>query len=127
LSSSALNTNILTPKINQPKTSKRSLRDFGIGRASITEGGVGLFLTVGAGVAAALVVWAKGAVLRRAQPYQCIFEFPLASGISVGTPVRIRGVQVRGRLARAGAWVGCALHSVVSLHVLPQVETSPLP
>lgn len=65
-----------------------------MGRASILEGGVGLFLLAGSAVAVALVAWAKGVATRRAQPYQAVFEFPLASGISVGTPVRIRGVQV---------------------------------
>lgn len=78
----------------------RSLRDFGMGRSSILEGGVGLFLLVGSGLALALVVWAKGVAMRKAKPYQAVFEFPLASGISVGTPVRIRGVQVSGR----GMW-----------------------
>ncbi|GBF93100.1 hypothetical protein Rsub_05711 [Raphidocelis subcapitata] len=72
----------------------KSLRDFGMGRSSILEGGVGLFLSAGVAAAIALVLWAKGVAMRKAQPYQAVFEFPLASGISVGTPVRIRGVQV---------------------------------
>lgn len=42
-----------------------------------------------------LVTWARGGKLgRRGRPYQCVIEFPLACGIGVGTPVRIRGVPV---------------------------------
>jgi len=119
----------------------RPLRDFGFGRASFWEGGVGLFVLTGVGetrgqggggrgregsvgralahrLAAAsavcgaaararqppssspgflfvLITWARGGKLgRRGRPYQCVIEFPLACGISVGTPVRIRGVPV---------------------------------
>jgi hypothetical protein len=75
-----------------------------MGKSSILEGGVGLFLLGGSALAIALVIWAKGVALRKALPYNAVFEFPLASGISVGTPVRIRGVQV-GRPA-AGAREG---------------------
>lgn len=47
-----------------------------------------------------LIAWAKGGQLgRRGQGYQAILEFPVACGITVGTPVRIRGVQVGGVLA----------------------------
>lgn len=47
-----------------------------------------------------LIAWARGGQLgRRGQGYQAILEFPDACGITVGTPVRIRGVQVGGVLA----------------------------
>jgi hypothetical protein len=74
-----------------------------MGRSSILEGGIGLFLLAGSGVAVMLVLWAKGVAMRKVHPYQCVFEFPLASGISVGTPVRIRGVQVRRPAGAGGA------------------------
>ena len=46
-----------------------------------------------------LISWARGGQLgRRGQGYQAILEFPQACGISVGTPVRIRGVPVGGVL-----------------------------
>lgn len=72
----------------------RSLRDFGIGRSSITEGSLGLFLLFGGALGAALIMWARGSALRKGQPYLATLEFPQACGITVGTPVRIRGVQV---------------------------------
>lgn len=76
------------------------LRDFGIGRASMVQGGVGLFVFAGIGFALMLVSWARGGQLgRRGQGYQAILEFPVACGISVGTPVRIRGVPVGGVLS----------------------------
>jgi ABC-type transporter Mla subunit MlaD len=47
-----------------------------------------------------LISWARGGQLgRRGQGYQAILEFPVACGISVGTPVRIRGVPVGGVLS----------------------------
>jgi len=72
----------------------KSLRDFGIGRTSIAEGGLGLFLAGGLAVAVGLAAWARGAALRTGRPYTITLEFPLACGITVGTPVRVRGVQV---------------------------------
>ncbi|KAJ9517518.1 hypothetical protein QJQ45_025002 [Haematococcus lacustris] len=72
----------------------KSLQDFGIGRNSMSEGGVGLFVLIGAGFAVALVNWARGTALRTGQPYQITVELPLACGVTVGTPLRIRGVQV---------------------------------
>lgn len=74
----------------------RSLRDFGIGRHSIAEGGLGLFILGGGAVAVALIAWVRGNALRSGRPYTATFEFPTACGITVGTPVRIRGVQVGG-------------------------------
>lgn len=50
-----------------------------------------------AGVALAYMTidWAKGTGFgRKGSSYQAVIEFPQACGVSVGTPVRIRGVQV---------------------------------
>jgi ABC-type transporter Mla subunit MlaD len=58
------------------------------------EGGVGLFVAMGGAVAVALIMWAKGSAMRKGSPYQATIEFPLACGITIGTPVRIRGVPV---------------------------------
>ena len=136
----------------------KPLRDFGIGRTSMTQGAVGLFVFsgIGARVAGArhgaawprgqerrrrgearrrrqqlppalrrpppaaahpapcsllspaptpgfalmLIAWARGGQLgRRGQGYQAVLEFPVACGITVGTPVRIRGVPVGGVLS----------------------------
>ncbi|KAI7842807.1 hypothetical protein COHA_003553 [Chlorella ohadii] len=78
----------------------KPLRDFGIGRTSMTQGGVGLFVFSGIGFALMLIAWARGGQLgRRGQGYQAILEFPVACGITVGTPVRIRGVPVGGVLS----------------------------
>lgn len=65
----------------------RSLRDFGLGKSSIAEGGLGLFTLAGGVVLVALLAWAKGTALRKGRPYQATLEFPLACGITVGTPV----------------------------------------
>uniref|UniRef100_A0A1D1ZDU3 Protein TRIGALACTOSYLDIACYLGLYCEROL 2, chloroplastic n=1 Tax=Anthurium amnicola TaxID=1678845 RepID=A0A1D1ZDU3_9ARAE len=71
------------------------LSDFGFGRRSIWEGGVGLFIASGAVLLALTVVWLRGFHLRsRFRKYQVVFEFSQACGISLGTPVRIRGVTV---------------------------------
>lgn len=52
-------------------------------------------LTLRSPVALGLVVgWIRGLNFSRARSYQAIFEFPLACGITVGTPVRVRGVSV---------------------------------
>lgn len=72
----------------------KSLQDFGIGARAWSEGGSGLFLLVGAGAILSLVAWAKGTAMRKEKPYLATVEFPQACGITVGTPVRIRGVQV---------------------------------
>lgn len=78
----------------------KPLRDFGIGKSSMVQGSVGLFVFAGIGFALMLISWARGGQLgRRGQGYQAIFEFPVACGISVGTPVRIRGVPVGGVLS----------------------------
>eukprot|EP01023_Acetabularia_acetabulum_P024614 TRINITY_DN23720_c2_g1_i1.p1 TRINITY_DN23720_c2_g1~~TRINITY_DN23720_c2_g1_i1.p1 ORF type:complete len:411 (-),score=47.85 TRINITY_DN23720_c2_g1_i1:959-2149(-) len=70
------------------------LRDFGFGKRNIWEGGVGWFVIGGIGLFFALISWARGANLRTSRGYQLIIQFPNACGISVGTPVRIRQVQV---------------------------------
>ena len=63
------------------------------------QGSVGLFIFAGIGFALMLISWARGGQLgRRGQGYQAVLEFPMACGISVGTPVRIRGVPVGGVL-----------------------------
>lgn len=55
---------------------------------------MGLFLLVGTAMSVALVAWARGNALRTGTPYLATIEFPLACGITIGTPLRIRGVQV---------------------------------
>ncbi len=55
---------------------------------------MGLFIALGGAVAVALIMWAKGSAMRKGSPYQATIEFPLACGITIGTPVRIRGVPV---------------------------------
>lgn len=73
----------------------KALRDFGFGRTSLLEGGVGLFLLAGLGLLFMLYSWIRGAVLGSGRTgYQAVMEFPQACGIIVGTPVRIRGVPV---------------------------------
>ena len=73
----------------------RPLSDFGFGRRSIWEGGVGLFLVSGAVLFALSLAWLKGFQLRsKFRKYVAVFEFAKACGICTGTPVRIRGVTV---------------------------------
>lgn len=73
---------------------RRSLQDFGIGKNGLKEGSLGLFLLAGAGAAVWLGSWARGNAMRIGTPYAMTVELPLACGITIGTPVRIRGVQV---------------------------------
>ncbi|RWW18388.1 hypothetical protein BHE74_00026621 [Ensete ventricosum] len=82
-----------------PKTLWRQtmqpLGDFGFGWRSVWEGGVGLFIVSGVALFALTMVWLRGIQLRsRFRKYQVVFEFSQACGICVGTPVRIRGVNV---------------------------------
>lgn len=73
----------------------RPLSDFGFGRRSIWEGGVGLFLVSGAVLLALSLAWVRGYQLRsKFRKYLAVFEFEQACGICTGTPVRIRGVNV---------------------------------
>ncbi|XP_020087404.1 protein TRIGALACTOSYLDIACYLGLYCEROL 2, chloroplastic-like [Ananas comosus] len=91
--------NPLTLILDVPKALWRQtlqpLSDFGFGRQSIWEGGVGLFMVSGAALLALTIAWLRGFQLRsRFRKYQTVFEFSQACGICVGTPVRIRGVTV---------------------------------
>ncbi|KAL4188857.1 hypothetical protein AMTRI_Chr08g162570 [Amborella trichopoda] len=73
----------------------KPLSDFGFGRRSVWEGGVGLFVVSGAVLLALSLAWLKAFHIRsKFRKYQTIFEFSNACGICMGTPVRIRGVTV---------------------------------
>ncbi|XP_058224240.1 protein TRIGALACTOSYLDIACYLGLYCEROL 2, chloroplastic [Rhododendron vialii] len=73
----------------------RPLSDFGFGKRSIWEGGVGLFLVSGTVLLALSLAWLRGFQVRsKFRKYLAVFEFAQACGISTGTPVRIRGVTV---------------------------------
>ncbi|CAI9090699.1 OLC1v1025524C1 [Oldenlandia corymbosa var. corymbosa] len=77
------------------KQTLRPLSDYGFGKKSIWEGGVGLFLVSGAVLLALSLAWLRGFQLRsRFRKYMAVFEFQQACGICTGTPVRIRGVNV---------------------------------
>jgi ABC-type transporter Mla subunit MlaD len=60
----------------------------------LREGGVGLFLLGGVAASVALISWARSNAMRTGSPYLMTIELPIACGITIGTPVRIRGVQV---------------------------------
>ena len=66
----------------------KSLQDFGIGKNSLKEGGVGLFLMGGCAAAVGLLAWARGNAMRVGTPYHLTVQLPLACGITIGTPVR---------------------------------------
>ncbi|XP_073058247.1 protein TRIGALACTOSYLDIACYLGLYCEROL 2, chloroplastic-like [Primulina eburnea] len=73
----------------------RPLSDFGFGRKSIWEGGVGLFLVSGTVLLVLTLAWLRGFQLRsKFRKYLAVFEFDQASGICTGTSVRIRGINV---------------------------------
>ncbi|KAJ6289746.1 hypothetical protein OIU77_002174 [Salix suchowensis] len=73
----------------------KPLSDFGFGRRSIWEGGVGLFLVSGAVLVALSLAWLRGFLLQsKFRKYLAVLEFSQASGICTGTQVRIRGVTV---------------------------------
>lgn len=81
--------------INLWRQTVEPLSNFGFGKKSIAEAGVGLFMMAGAVLLAFTVVWLKGFQLRsRSKKYQAVVEFSQACGITVGTPVRIRGFTV---------------------------------
>ncbi|CAN1146497.1 Protein TRIGALACTOSYLDIACYLGLYCEROL 2, chloroplastic [Linum perenne] len=91
--------NPLTLVLEVPKTLWRQtlkpLSDFGFGRRSVWEGGVGLFLVSGAVLLALSLAWLRGFQLRsKFRKYHAVLEFTQACGICTGTPVRIRGVTV---------------------------------
>lgn len=72
----------------------RPLRDFGFGSKSIAEGGVGLFLVTGVGFFCAVFGWvSKQRMASLSTSYEATMRFPMACGIEVGTPVRIRDVR----------------------------------
>jgi len=54
---------------------------------------LGLFTLVGGLLGVGLLVWIKGTALRKGRPYQATLEFPLACGITVGTPVSPEGAN----------------------------------
>ncbi|XP_002964383.2 protein TRIGALACTOSYLDIACYLGLYCEROL 2, chloroplastic [Selaginella moellendorffii] len=71
------------------------LSNFGFGKKSLWEAGLGLFLLGGIVLLGLTLAWVKGTQLRaRSRKYFATFEFAKAWGITVGTPVRIRGVDV---------------------------------
>ncbi|KAH7315172.1 hypothetical protein KP509_21G037400 [Ceratopteris richardii] len=73
----------------------RPLSNFGFGNRSVWEGGVGIFVISGAILLFLTIGWVKGYQIRnRTQKYHAVIEFSKACGIRVGTPVRIRGVDV---------------------------------
>uniref|UniRef100_J3L8C5 Mce/MlaD domain-containing protein n=1 Tax=Oryza brachyantha TaxID=4533 RepID=J3L8C5_ORYBR len=93
------NTNPLAPLLDVPRTlwrrTMQPLGDYGFGKRSVWEGGVGLFMVSGAALLALALAWLRGFQLRsRFRKYHAVFEFTQACGICVGTPVRIRGVTV---------------------------------
>ena len=55
---------------------------------------MGLFLLGGVAASVALISWARSNAMRTGTPYLMTIELPIACGITIGTPVRIRGVQV---------------------------------
>lgn len=71
------------------------LSDFGFGRNSVWEGGVGLFLVSGTILFVLSMAWLRAFQINsKFRKYTAVFEFAQACGISTGTPVRIRGVTV---------------------------------
>ncbi|GAY61946.1 hypothetical protein CUMW_213930 [Citrus unshiu] len=97
--SSSEGKNPLTAVMDVPRNiwrrTLRPLSDFGFGRRSVWEGGVGLFLVSGTVLLALSLAWLRGFQLRsKFRKYLAVFEFSQACGICTGTPVRIRGVTV---------------------------------
>ncbi|XP_071701811.1 protein TRIGALACTOSYLDIACYLGLYCEROL 2, chloroplastic [Rutidosis leptorrhynchoides] len=98
-SSSSLDPTKKSSLLDVPRTiwkqTLRPLSDFGFGRRSIWEGGVGLFLVSGTVLFALSLAWLRAFQLKsRFRKYLAVFEFTQACGISTGTQVRIRGVTV---------------------------------
>lgn len=89
------------------KRTLQPMSDFGFGRRSVWEGGVGLFVVSGVALFALTLAWLRGFQLKaRFRKYEVVFEFSQACGICVGTPVRIRGVTV-GNVVRVGSSLKC--------------------
>ncbi|KAH7678082.1 Mce/MlaD domain-containing protein [Dioscorea alata] len=85
------------------KQTVQPLGDFGFGRRSVWEGGVGLFMVSGIALFALMIVWLRGYYFKsQFRKYQAVFEFSQAAGICLGTPVRIRGVTV-GNVVRVNS------------------------
>lgn len=98
-SSSSQLKDTLSAVLDVPRTiwrrTLRPLNDFGFGRRSIWEGGVGLFIVSGTVLLALSLAWLRGFHLQsKFRKYLAVFEFNNASGICTGTPVRIRGVTI---------------------------------
>ncbi|XP_038691272.1 protein TRIGALACTOSYLDIACYLGLYCEROL 2, chloroplastic isoform X2 [Tripterygium wilfordii] len=97
--SSSESKNPLSVVLDVPRTIWRQtlkpLSDFGFGKRSVWEGGVGLFLVSGTVLFALTLAWLRGFQVRtRFRKYWAVLEFPQALGMSTGTTVRIRGVPV---------------------------------
>lgn len=112
--------NPLTVVLDVPRSiwrqTLRPLSDFGFGRKSIWEGGIGLFVVSGAVIFALALVWLRAFHLKsRFKKYQAVFEFSQACGICMGTPVRIRGVTV-GTVVRI-------IPSLKSIEAVAEVST----
>ncbi|MEB3883374.1 MlaD family protein [Lyngbya sp. CCY1209] len=60
---------------------------------TVREGSVGFLILFGLGLFGATALWLRGVRLGQ-QNYQIVAEFPNATGMQVGTPVRYRGVKV---------------------------------
>jgi hypothetical protein len=85
----------LAPLAELWRRTVQPLGDYGFGKRSVWEGGVGLFMVSGAALLALALAWLRGFQLRsRFRKYSAVFEFTQACGICVGTAVRIRGVTV---------------------------------
>ncbi|KAH9559109.1 hypothetical protein CY35_06G042000 [Sphagnum magellanicum] len=65
-------------------------------RGSVWKGGVGMFVMAGAVLLAITLIWVNGKQIRGAttRKYEVVLQFATAQGITVGTSVRIRGVEV---------------------------------
>lgn len=60
---------------------------------AVREGSVGLLILAGFGLLAAVTIWLRDIEFGR-KTYNLVVEFANANGLSVGTPVRYRGVDV---------------------------------
>ncbi|VXD11108.1 conserved hypothetical protein [Planktothrix serta PCC 8927] len=81
---------------------------------AIREGSVGLLILLGLGLLGAVILWLKNISLGT-RSYNLIAEFPDASALQIGTPVRYRGVKI-GRVTQLKA----TLNSVdVTLEISP--------
>ncbi len=65
-------------------------------RGSVWKGGVGMFVMAGGVLLAITLIWVNGKQIRGAttKKYEVVLQFAMAQGITVGTSVRIRGVEV---------------------------------